>query len=60
MTRECGAPSIRKRPFSIETSVITGSSAFADDDNGEATDYGWVVPSGMVVSLKIAPSSIAS
>jgi hypothetical protein len=60
MPRECGAPSNRKRPFFIEAPVITGSSAFADDDNGEAAGYGWVVPSGMVVSLKIAWSSIAS
>ena len=35
MPREGGAPSNRKRQLSIETSVFTGSSAFADDDGSE-------------------------
>jgi hypothetical protein len=36
MPREGGAPSNRKRRFWIETAVVTGSSAFADDDSGES------------------------
>jgi hypothetical protein len=34
MPREGGAPSNRKARFCIRASVITGSSAFADDDSG--------------------------
>src|SRR5580693_4326233 len=34
MPRECGASSSRKRWFLTEASVVTGSSACADDDSG--------------------------
>jgi ABC-type nitrate/sulfonate/bicarbonate transport system permease component len=37
MPREGGAPSNRKRASSLETLVVTGSSAVADDDSGEAS-----------------------
>ena len=34
MPRECGASSNHNRAFYIENSMVTGSSAFADDDGG--------------------------
>jgi len=34
MPRESGAPSNRKRLLLVDGPAITGSSAFADDDNG--------------------------
>jgi hypothetical protein len=36
MPREGAAPNVRKRQFYIETSVVTGPSAFADDDSRES------------------------
>jgi hypothetical protein len=44
-------------------SEIAGTSMPSDVIRGSGDDtscYGWVVPSGIVVSLKIAPSSRAS
>ena len=40
--RNAGHPAIRKRPFCIEASAFTGSSAFADDDTGEAARVQWI------------------
>jgi hypothetical protein len=42
MPRERGASSSRQRQFSIEMPVVTGSSAFADDDNGLERNEAWM------------------
>jgi SAM-dependent methyltransferase len=48
MPREGGALSNRKRPFCTQTSVVTGSSAFADDDSGGSSE----------ISMKLSPQDL--